>query len=77
MDTMMLKSAIFRKYRTIAEFLQDIGWSRSKMGRLLGGKYLPDVVEATTISKLLDLQVDEFMAIFYLIHPQTGMTANG
>lgn len=72
MDTMMLKSAIFRKYRTIAEFLQDIGWSRSKMGRLLGGKYLPDVVEAATISRLLELQTDEYIKIFLHLPSQEG-----
>lgn len=72
MDTMMLKSAIFRKYRTIAEFLQDIGWSRSKMGRLLGGKYLPDVVEAATISRLLELQTDECIKIFLPLPSPNG-----
>lgn len=72
MDTMMLKSAIFRKYRTIAEFLQDIGWSRSKMGRLLGGKYLPDVVEAATISRLLELQTDEYIKIFLPLPSPNG-----
>ena len=76
MDTMMLKSAIYRKYRTITDFLKDIGWSSSKMSRLLGGRYLPDVVEATAIGALLDLQTDEFMKIFYVSHPQTGMSAN-
>ena len=71
MDTMMLKSAIYRKYRTITDFSKAIGWSSSKMSRLLGGRYLPDVVEATAISTLLDLQTDEFMKIFYVSHPKT------
>ena len=53
MDTMMLKSAIYRKYRTITDFSKAIGWSSSKMSRLLGGRYLPDVVELERLARYL------------------------
>lgn len=64
MDVRALKGAVYKRFRSIKEFSETLGWSYSKISRIFSRKYIPDVVEAAEIKRVLSLTDAEYMDIF-------------
>ena len=50
MNLLKLRSEIIAKFKTQEAFAQKIGWHKSKVTRLLKGKYSPDTDEVSLIA---------------------------
>lgn len=59
------RSLIFSRYRSVREFSDAIGWSRSKVSRFLNGVRELDSDEMREFADFFDLTAEEFIAIFF------------
>lgn len=59
-----LRSKIYGKYKSEAEFARSLGWSRQKLNKLTTGKKLPDIEELNQLSSELGIEVGELLHIF-------------
>ena len=64
MNTSLLKGEIVAKYGSQKNFSKAIGWHQNKLSHMMTQKYIPDVVEATKIRTVLDLDNDKASRIF-------------
>ena len=64
MDLCRLRGEIVAEYRTQTAFADAIGWHKSKVTKMLTGKYKPDTDEVAEIAGLLHLDVPKFCDIF-------------
>ena len=55
---------IGRKFKTDAAFGLAMGWVPQKVNRLKTGKYIPKFGEAVTMSRVLDVSLDELASFF-------------
>lgn len=60
----LLRSKIFEKYRSQADFSREIGWDANRVSKILNGKYIPNVNDCAEIAKILSLTADGYVAIF-------------
>ena len=63
-NTSLLRSKIFEKYKSQADFSRKICWSANKVSKILNGKYIPNVNDCAAIAKVLSLAADEYISIF-------------
>lgn len=59
-----LRSKIYGKYKSEAEFARSLGWSRQKLNKLTTGKKMPDIEELNQLSSGLGIEVGELIHIF-------------
>lgn len=64
MNLNRLKGEIIAVFGTQNAFCTAIGWHKSKVSRLITGKYIPNVDEAAQISLLLSLPSEKYYEIF-------------
>jgi transcriptional regulator with XRE-family HTH domain len=60
----LLRSKIFEKYRSQADFSREIGWDANKVSKILNSKYIPNVNDCAAITKALSLTPDDYISIF-------------
>jgi len=59
-----LRSLIFAKFDTEAEFAKEINWSRQKLNKITNGQREPDINDLNDLSKGLGISVGELAHIF-------------
>lgn len=59
-----LRSLIYSKYDSEAQFAEQIGWPRQRLSKITNGQKEPTVVELNTIAKGLGRSVEEIAQIF-------------
>lgn len=64
MQVTRLRSMVYAKYESQAEFARQLKWHVNKVNNMLNGKYVPDVDEAAEISRLLGMSDNENLDIF-------------
>ncbi|KAB3527126.1 helix-turn-helix domain-containing protein [Alkaliphilus serpentinus] len=63
-NTQLLRGAIYSKFKSQNEFTKTIGWSQNKIGRILKGEMIPNIVDCNAIMKVLSLSKEEYFDIF-------------
>lgn len=63
-DTNRLRGAIYRSYPSQNAFIADLMWPKNKLGDILKGTRIPDIVDCEKMSNKLHLSQDEFWDIF-------------
>lgn len=64
MNANKLKEMVLGQFESQAAFARKIGWSDAKVCATLNGRYIPDVNEAATICKALEMPRKIYEAIF-------------
>lgn len=64
MDLNRLKGEIIAEFGTQDEFSKAINWHKSKVSRILRGKYIPNIEEAAEIARILGLSTSQYEQIF-------------
>lgn len=60
-----LRGAVLARYKSISDFASAVGWSRGKAWRIINDEQDPDADEITAITRALNLEQEEFLAIFF------------
>lgn len=60
----LLRSKIYGKFNSQAEFSRKIGWGVNRINKILNGKIVPNVNDCANISIILSLTKDEYIDIF-------------
>lgn len=64
MQVIKLRSMVYAKFESQAEFARRLKWHVNKVNNMLNGKYVPDVDEAAEISRILNMSDNENLDIF-------------
>lgn len=66
MDLIELRSRVYSRFRSMAEFAKALGWDDSKVRRIMAGQQQPDVDEIRQMAEALGVEsAEDFMAIFF------------
>lgn len=61
-----IRGAVFKKFSSITEFADAIGWSRNKASRIVNGSQIPTADDITQMAICLDtVNADTFISIFF------------
>lgn len=63
-NSSLLRGKIYTKYKSMAEFARDIGWSRQRLHNVMTGKKTPDVNDIKILQEALRLSESEVFLIF-------------
>lgn len=66
MDLIELRSRVYRRFHSMAEFAKAMGWDASKVRRIMAGQQQPDVGEILQMAEALGVEsAEDFMLIFF------------
>ena len=61
-----IRGAVFKKFSSITEFADAIGWSRNKASRIVNGDQVPDANDIEKMAICLDtISAEKFMPVFF------------
>lgn len=63
-NTQELRGVIYAKYGTAAAMTERLNWDKNKIGKILKGRYIPDIDECAEMAEALDLEQAQFCHIF-------------
>ena len=63
-NTQELRGIIYAKYGTAAAMTERLNWDKNKIGKILKGRYIPDIDECAEMAEALDLEQAQFCHIF-------------
>lgn len=76
-DTKALRGALYRVYKSQAEFSIDVGWPKNKIGRILKGTSIPSIEDCNILLCKLHLSDSEYKQIFLPKLSPNGDGING
>ncbi len=61
-----IRGAVFKKFSSITEFADAIGWSRNKASRIVNGEQSPSAEDMEQMAVCLDIvSAEKFMPVFF------------
>ncbi len=76
-DTKALRGALYKVYKSQAEFSVDVGWAKNKIGRILNGTSIPSIEDCNILLCKLNLSDSEYKQIFLPKISPNGDKTNG